>query len=172
MTKHVLISYRWERDRPEEKWLFWLKKKLEEKAFHVTMSELRDLPQGRDWVQDIQTVYGINDSRVLKVPHDPGCLTILSYLESVAKRDTEETVLLVASIGETSSHSTAPEKENVLKLESTKKVGFFKRALGYGGQSTDTTDTSDSSGTKLVVLYSSLGPLLSPQESYKQLSSK
>lgn len=76
MTKHVLISYRWERDRPEEKWLFWLKKTLEQKGFHVTLSELRDLPLGDSWVKDLQTIYGIDDSRVCTVAHDPGCLTI------------------------------------------------------------------------------------------------
>jgi predicted alpha/beta hydrolase family esterase len=168
MTQHVLISYRWEKDRPEEKWLFWLKKTLEQKGFHVTISELRTLPMGRDWVSDLQTIYGIRDSRVYKVPHDPGCLTILSYLESLSHKKVEETVLLVATVGETPFSDPAKQKESTLKLESTKKVGFLKRTLGHA---VPNSMPIDNGSTRLVILYSSLGPLLSPQAAHKKLPS-
>lgn len=106
--------------------MFWLKKTLEQKGFHVTISELRTLPEDRDWVHDLQTIYGISDSRVYKVPHDPGCLTILSYLESLSKKNVEETVLLMATVGDKLTYRHTEGDSGVLKLESTKKLGFFK----------------------------------------------
>lgn len=96
MKRNVLISYRW-KDRAEAKWLFWLEKKLKLQGFGVAYSDFPKLSdQKGDWIADIQNAYEISESNVHIVEHDPGTLTILKYLESIARHKPHEPSLLIA----------------------------------------------------------------------------
>ncbi len=143
MQKHVLISYKWHVDRPDSHWLFWLQKKLEAQGFQVTMSELRTPPKDTvSWVRDIQTIYSIEDKNIFRLEHDPGCLTILTYLEYLARKEDEQTVLLVAGLTKFSSSTrtpllepgklltsmahTTPAYSPYIRLEGTKDVAVIQ----------------------------------------------
>jgi predicted alpha/beta hydrolase family esterase len=96
MHKTVLIGYRWD-GRDDERWLFWLTKKLEAIGFHVQMQELPELSSNIEhWLPELENTYQIPPENVHIVQHDPGCLTILSYLERLAKKEIAEPTILVA----------------------------------------------------------------------------
>jgi predicted alpha/beta hydrolase family esterase len=99
MKKKVLISYIWQ-DRSDEKWLFWLKKLLESKNFEVTFSELpKDVVKASNqstWIANLQKIHNISGENTHFVAHDPGCLTILNYLEYLDKHNKADPTLLVA----------------------------------------------------------------------------
>ncbi len=120
MRKKVLISYIWQ-DRSDERWLFWLKKKLEAKDFEVTFSELpKDLVKSQNQaalIQNLQEVHDIQDKNTYFVAHDPGCLTILTYLEYLAKHDKTEPILLLAGFPKDTGYT---QPNTVKRLEGSK----------------------------------------------------
>lgn len=97
MTFQTLISYKWN-GRQEEKWLFWLKKELEARGFIVSLSpfpkSINSDPS--DLISTIQNIYLVEDQNTYMVKHDPGCLTIMKYLENLARQKKVEPTLLVA----------------------------------------------------------------------------
>jgi predicted alpha/beta hydrolase family esterase len=142
MKKHVLINYAWNAERGETKWLFWLKKALEAKDIHVTISALSKDSQGTAWFQDIKNIYGITDDHVHFVEHDPGCLTILKYIEYLETQKVENTTLLVA--GRPKKGTAGP----YIALEGPKEI-----ILSGNKQAVIDPDLTVFD-TKIVVLYS------------------
>jgi predicted alpha/beta hydrolase family esterase len=94
--RSVLIGYSWD-GRSDKQWLFWLEKKLETMGFKVKLINLPKLSADmQSWLPDLEKTYGVPDRNVHIVEHDPGCLTILSYLEHLTKKSEPEPTLLVA----------------------------------------------------------------------------
>ena len=145
MTKRVLITYKWNKERGEHKWLFWLQKKLEEQGLKVILSKL-ETPRTKthEWVRDLQAIYDIPDHSIHFVDHDPGCLTILKYLEYLAASEHIETALLVAG---KNVRPQAPQ-ENYVRLDTSDKIAIFDR------NKQSPKDRLENVDARLVVLYS------------------
>ncbi len=159
MNKNVLISYKWDPERGENRWLFWLEKKLQAQGFQVTMSPLHE-PRSttENWVRDIQTIYSINDKNIYFVNHDPGCLTILKYLEYLSGTPINDPVLLIAGLYKKAPQFEGQSQSNYLRLESPKEVAVFKGS------------TMGNIDAKLVILYSNSPQTLESNEQRKRLS--
>jgi predicted alpha/beta hydrolase family esterase len=93
MKKRVYISHDWN-DREEERWLFWLKKKLEALDFEVFLSNTQKIPAPSQWLSSFEQSLNIKETHI--VTHDPGCLTILSYLTKLKEHNIKGKVLLIA----------------------------------------------------------------------------
>ncbi len=143
MKKKVLISYIWD-DRSDEKWLFWLKKQLESKNFEVTFSELKkDVFKRTDqatWIASLQNIHGVKGENTHFVSHDPGCLTILNYLEYLDKHNKTDPTLLVAGF---------PKKSALVNNTLKRLAGSTSPVIMSGSQELELTALS----VKLIVLY-------------------
>jgi predicted alpha/beta hydrolase family esterase len=93
----IVIRYKWS-ERSEEKWLFWLKKKLEQLQCEVMMLPIaeKEFSFHKNWIEHIQSTHGINEQDTYFIEHDPGCLTILKYVERLVKVSKPESALLIA----------------------------------------------------------------------------
>ncbi len=152
MIKHVLITYKWEKDRPETKWLFWLEKKLQAQGFQVTMSPLATPNRNsKEWIGDLQATYAIPDNNVYLIHHDPGCLTILKYLEFLALSKNVEQALLVAGIPPKNYSTNSEQASPYIRLEGPQEIAIF---------SSDNPEHLQDIDAKLVVLYSVEGDKL------------
>ncbi len=153
MTKSILISYKWDKERGETRWLFWLQKKLEAQGFQVIMSPLETPRQETsEWITDIQAIYSVPEEHVYVVDHDPGCLTILKYLEFLDKTPRIETALLVA--GKSKTIQGTPNQ--YIRLEGAKEIAIFDSQ----NSSENYQSQFQNFDAKLVVLYSSGNILL------------
>jgi predicted alpha/beta hydrolase family esterase len=129
MVKRALITYAWDKERGEHKWLFWLQKKLEALNFEVSMAPLAETHRkSHEVIHDLQSIYTIPDESVFFVQHDPGSLTILKYLEHLAQSGRTDTALLVAGIpiraqGEPTHHLKLGTSGNIILKDDGKKMG-------------------------------------------------
>lgn len=120
MKKRVFIRYNWH-GRSDEKWLFWLEKHAKALGCEVSVEEFHYTPYEKtktDFVKNLQLSYGIAEENVYVVPHDPGCLTLMRYLDQVVSHNVTETVLLVAGIEKTiaeksSDRSLVPKNADI-----------------------------------------------------------
>ncbi len=161
MTKSVLISYKWDEERGETRWLFWLQKKLEAQNFSVIMSPLQTPRQETStWISDIQALYSVPEEHVYIVEHDPGCLTILKYLEYLDRTQHIDTALLVAG----KSKTPQGMHNQYIRLEGAKEIAIFNPE----NNSPDNQSQFQNVDAKLVVLYSS-GEILLEEKRKKQL---
>ncbi len=150
MTKRVLINYAWNAERGETKWLFWLKKALELQGMSVTISALKEV-EGTAWFKDIKNIYSITDENVHFVEHDPGCLTILKYIEFLNQKNVQNTTLLVAG-----TYAQGGQIRNTF-LEGPNQITV---------ENSERSINADLAGfdAKIVVLYSADAEALPAQE--------
>ncbi len=82
--KRVFIIHGWG-GYPEEGWLPWLKKELENKGFKVFVPEMpnTDEPKIETWVNFLSKLVKTADKDTYFVGHSVGCQTILRYLEKI-----------------------------------------------------------------------------------------
>jgi predicted alpha/beta hydrolase family esterase len=172
MNKNVLITYNWD-DRAESKWLFWLEKKLINKGFSVALAALSDkaarkleASQSQAFISELQQTYAISEQDTHIVEHDPGCLTILKYLESIARHRPLVPSLLIAGSPKKRHWNDAPYK-NFATLGSGKAVSASRQQnldVHFFPKDVSHLDI------KLVILYGGdLVPLLEPQKESKFL---
>jgi uncharacterized protein len=71
--------------KPDEHWLAWLKEKMEERGFEVTVPSMPDTdePVIDRWVKHLSHVVGEPDEQTYFVGHSMGCQTIMRYLETI-----------------------------------------------------------------------------------------
>lgn len=71
--------------RPENDWLPWLKNKLEEKGFLVSVPEMPDTdePKVDEWVNHLLDIISNPDENTYFVGHSVGCQAIFRYLEKM-----------------------------------------------------------------------------------------
>jgi len=84
MPKRVFIIHGWG-GNPEEGWFPWLKSKLEEKGFVVSVPEMPDTenPRIEPWVNYLEEIVGEVDEQTFFVGHSIGCQTIMRFLETL-----------------------------------------------------------------------------------------
>lgn len=99
--KRVFVIHGWE-GYPEGGWRPWLKNKLEEKGFDVTVPAMPDTanPTFNKWIPFLKNLVGKPDKDCYFVGHSLGCITILRYLESLKQNQKVGGVILVAGFGE------------------------------------------------------------------------
>jgi predicted alpha/beta hydrolase family esterase len=158
MKKKVLISYIWH-DRSDEKWLFWLKKQLERKNFDVSFSELpKEVAKAQNQaalITSLQKTHAISEENTHYVAHDPGCLTILSYLEYLNTHNKTDPTLLIAGIPKESSYTIPNSAGNIKKLEAPKAI-----IIGSKDQELQLSALN----IKLIVIYSGVIEELQPKQ--------
>jgi len=82
--KRVFIIHGWE-GHPEEGWLPWLKKELEQRDFEVFVPAMPDTdePKIEEWIPFLENLVGKPDENTYFVGHSIGCQAILRYLEKL-----------------------------------------------------------------------------------------
>ena len=82
--KKIFIVHGWG-GRPNEPWLAWLKKELENRGMAVVVPEMPDPenPKIEAWVLHLSQVVGLPDANTCFVGHSIGCQTILRYLQTL-----------------------------------------------------------------------------------------
>jgi len=95
--KRAFLIHGWD-GYPEEGWRPWLKQKLEEQGFDVTVPAMPDTarPEMNAWVEHLKSVVGQVDDQCYFVGHSLGCITILRYLEQLHPEEKVGGVVLVA----------------------------------------------------------------------------
>jgi serine hydrolase len=114
--KRVILVHGWE-GTPDDGWNPWLRSKLEDKGFKVSVPAMPDTnsPTVTAWVQKLVEITGPIDSDTYFVGHSLGCITILRYLETIKGDSAIGGAILVAGFAEDLS---APGYEGQLS-------GFF-----------------------------------------------
>ena len=84
MRKRVFVIHGWG-GNPQEGWLPWLKRELENKDFAVEIPLMPDTenPKIETWIPYLAEIVGNTDENTYFVGHSIGCQTILRYLESL-----------------------------------------------------------------------------------------
>ncbi|MDA2935966.1 alpha/beta hydrolase [Patescibacteria group bacterium AH-259-L05] len=82
--KRVYIIHGWGAS-PDSNWFPWLKQKLEDRGFIVTVPQMPNTltPDFNEWLSYIQEVAGRVDNNTYLVGHSLGVITILRFLESL-----------------------------------------------------------------------------------------
>jgi predicted alpha/beta hydrolase family esterase len=142
MKKRVLINHTWDSNRPDAKWLFWLRKELEKRGIETTIQALDKQTFQKEWLADVKTTYTIADEHIFTIQHDPGCLTILRYLEYLQKNNITDTHLLVAGT------PTQAGIGSYIRLESPKEI------IIYNNEAEGPRPPLASLAAHMVVLYS------------------
>lgn len=129
----IVIRYKW-KDRREEKWLFWLKKKLEKVGCTVLMLPITeaDLGQEPEWIPHVQHMHGISEDQTFFVEHDPGCLTILKFIEKLIDSGQQDPALLVAGFNLTYGPSSTRKDIQIYK-GNTRAREDIRLIILYGG---------------------------------------
>ena len=101
---------------PRADWYPWLKKQLEQKGFvvHVPKMPTPNAPEIRTWVGALSKAVGLVDKETYFVGHSIGCLTILHYLESLAKGAKIGGVIFVAGWFRLSPEAMPSAKEQTI----------------------------------------------------------
>jgi predicted alpha/beta hydrolase family esterase len=83
---------------PEEAWLPWLKRELEQRGCSVSLPAMPhpDHPVISEWIDFIAALIGEPDNETLIVGHSLGCQAVLRYLESVSAGKSVRKAILVA----------------------------------------------------------------------------
>lgn len=86
MQKRVFVIHGWD-GSPQNCWLPWLKKELEDKGFAVSVLAMPhpENPTIADWVNHLANAVGEPDENTYFVGHSIGCQTILRYVEQLQK---------------------------------------------------------------------------------------
>lgn len=121
MRKSVLINHTWDENKGEAKWLFWLQKQLEALGVDVRIQALDKRDFKKNWFQDIQKLYSVQDEHVYSIQHDPGCITILTYIKYLKDNEISDTHLLVAGNTGVDAHN-----QSYIRLESPKEIAIFR----------------------------------------------
>lgn len=81
MVKKAILIHGWG-GNPEEGWIKWVGKKLEEKGYEVEMPIMPDslYPKIDTWVGKLKEVARQVDEETLLIGHSIGCQTIMRYL--------------------------------------------------------------------------------------------
>jgi len=84
--KRAIIVHGWD-GNPNNHWFPWLKNKLNEKGFevHTPFMPGGENPKLEEWLQVISDIVGKADKDTYFIGHSLGCITIVKYLESLAK---------------------------------------------------------------------------------------
>ncbi|MFZ2484954.1 MAG: alpha/beta hydrolase [Minisyncoccia bacterium] len=82
--KRVFIIHGWG-GRPDEAWLPWLKKELENRGYEVFVPAMpnTDEPKIETWIPFLSKLVGQSDLDTFFVGHSIGCQTIIRYLETL-----------------------------------------------------------------------------------------
>ncbi|MBX4198578.1 alpha/beta hydrolase [Candidatus Parcubacteria bacterium] len=144
MKKRVAIHYAWGEDRGETRWLFWLEKQLQKLGVEVSIQPVDSQQFRGNWIHTLQKDYAVTDDHIFTLEHDPGCLTILKYIEYLKNHDITDTHLLVA--GTHKGHKGAPGP--YIRLESSKELMIFSGAPA--------SEMLQKMNAHLIVLYSAV----------------
>ncbi|TAL47898.1 serine hydrolase family protein [archaeon] len=101
MTKKAFLIHGWT-GTLHDGWLSWLKRRLEEKGFKVTVPAMPDTnhPKIDAWVNHLAKVVKTPDKGCYFIGHSLGCITILRYLETLKENQTVGGVILVAEFAD------------------------------------------------------------------------
>lgn len=97
MKKRAYLIHGWE-GYPEEGWLPWLKKELEDRGFEVSVPAMpnTNFPIQKEWVSHLQKLVGKPTQNYFFVGHSLGCITILRILEGLEEGEKVGGAVLVA----------------------------------------------------------------------------
>lgn len=100
MKKRAFLIHGWG-GYPEEGWRPWLKKKLEENGFEVSVPAMpdTDTPTMEKWVPCLSQIVDQPDKNCYFIGHSLGCITILRYLETLKENQKVGGVVMVAGLG-------------------------------------------------------------------------
>lgn len=95
--KRVFIIHGWG-GNPNEAWIPWLKKELEEKGFEVFNPAMpnTDNPKISSWVNTLKKLVKTPDNNTYFVGHSIGCQCILRYLETLNNKIKINNIILIA----------------------------------------------------------------------------
>ena len=93
--KKVYLIHGWG-GSPEEPMYKWIKKKLEDERFEVTIPKMpnADEPKIDAWVNKIKSIVKNPDKNVTLIGHSIGCQAILRYLETLNKKVVKKVILI------------------------------------------------------------------------------
>ncbi len=114
----VIIVHGWE-GQPKHGWYPWLKEKLEENGYEVSLPSMPNTkyPIMNYWLKHLNHIVGNVDKDCYFIGHSLGCITILRYLENLKKNEKIGGVVLVAGFTSTLGYQ---------ELES-----FFKKPINW-----------------------------------------
>jgi hypothetical protein len=112
----IIIAYN-EIHTPDEKWLFWLGKKLEDVGFTVHIKKNIGQMSSKE-AKGIAATYDIPSENIFRISGRPGSLTLFRYIEYLAKHNRLSKSLLI---------SDRPAASKV----TSKEVQLFKQ-VSYG----------------------------------------
>jgi len=99
MAKRAVIVHGWG-GSPEDGWAPWLRGKLEERGFSVSVPRLPDThnPEMGAWVRCLSEAVGSPDEDLYFVGHSLGNITIFRYLETLEGTEKVGGAVLVAAL--------------------------------------------------------------------------
>lgn len=95
--KRVFIIHGWG-GHPNEGWLLWLRKELQERGIEVVTPEMPNTnhPKITEWIDFLAAQVGKVDEDTYFVGHSIGCQTILRYLQRLDESEKSGGVIFVA----------------------------------------------------------------------------
>ena len=127
--KRVIIIHCWE-GYPEYCWYPWVKKELEIKGFHVEVPAFpnTEKPKLNKWLPMLKKIADQPSENLYLIGHSLGCITIMRYLESLAKDQKIGGVVFVAgftkNVGYKEIKTFFETPVNFKKIKNKVKNGF------------------------------------------------
>lgn len=96
-VKRVIVVHGWD-GHPESAWFPWIKTKLEQNGFEVTVPQLPEpeKPRIQNWIPALSKAIKNPDEQTYLVGHSMGCQTIARYLETLPENIKIGGVIFVA----------------------------------------------------------------------------
>lgn len=130
MKKRVFIIHGWG-SHPDEHWMPWLKRELENNGFKVYVPQMPDThkPEIKVWVSKLVEVADNLDGDTYFVGHSMGCKAILRYLETLGENIKIGGVAFVAPwirLDRKTIEEEGEESIKIAKLWQQKSIDFKK----------------------------------------------
>lgn len=95
--KRLIIVHGW-KGSPEGGWLPWLKAEMEKADWQVQVPAMPNAAEPKlvEWLPFLKQIAGQVDGNTFMIGHSLGCITILRFLESLAKEEQIGGAILVA----------------------------------------------------------------------------
>ncbi|HLD83996.1 MAG TPA: alpha/beta hydrolase [archaeon] len=133
--KRAVIIHGW-RGYPKEGWFPWLKLRLEELGFDISVPAMPKAMKVREWVAAISKAAAKPDDDTYFIGHSLGCISILRYLETLPAGSKAGGCVFVAGF---SNNTNVPEISEFYSLP----LGIKKARLHAGNVTVILSDNDD-----------------------------